>query len=134
MKRAIVVLGMVAAAATAAQAQRTFAYEAGLFAQYTKFADTTHLKSNIGGGIRVGIFVLPKIELEYEASLIPTSSATESSINGWNNRIDAVLNWPLGQNTMLLVGAGFTGTGNDGAGTTQPDLPAHSGCSGTQPA
>jgi outer membrane protein OmpA-like peptidoglycan-associated protein len=114
MKRAIVVIGMVAAAATTAQAQRTFAYEAGLFAQYTTFADTTHLKSNIGGGVRVGIFVVPKIELEYEASVIPTSSATQSSLKAWNNRIDAVLNWPLAQNTMLLVGGGFTGTNYKG--------------------
>ena len=114
MKRAFVVLGMVAAAATTARAQRSFAYEAGLFAEYTKFADTTNLKSNIGGGVRAGIFVLPKIELEYEASLIPTSSATQSSLKAWNNRIDAVLNWPLAQNTMLLIGTGFTGTNYKG--------------------
>lgn len=114
MKRTIAVLAMLAAAGATAQAQRTFAYEAGLFAQYTKFADTTHLKSNVGGGIRVGIFVLPKLELEYEASVIPTSSATQSSLNAWNNRIDAVLNWPLAHNTMLLVGTGFTGTNYKG--------------------
>ena len=32
--------------------QRTFAYEAGLFASYTKFADTTHIKA--GGGSCTG--------------------------------------------------------------------------------
>jgi hypothetical protein len=110
MKRILAGIGLIAAAATTAQAQRTFAYEAGVFAQYTKFADTTRLKSNVGGGARFGIFVLPKIELEYEASVIPTTTRTQSGVKAWNNRIDAILNWPLSRNTILLVGGGFTGT------------------------
>ena len=78
MKRTLVVLGLVAAITTPAFAQRSWAYEAGLFAQYTKYADTTHLTSGFGAGARFGIFILPRIALEYEASVIPTSTRTQS--------------------------------------------------------
>jgi len=114
MRRTIVAIGMLAAAASAAHAQRKFAYEAGVFAEYTKFADTTHLKNGGGGGARFGIFVLPRLELEYEASVIPTSTPSQGDLKAWTNRIDAIVNWPLGHNTVLLLGGGFTGTNYKG--------------------
>ncbi len=114
MRRTLVAIAMIAVAARSAHAQWPFAYEAGLFAEYTKFADTTHIKSGGGFGARAGIFVVPHLELEYEASVIPTSTRTQSGVSAWNNRIDAVLNWPLARNTMLLIGGGFTGTNYKG--------------------
>jgi outer membrane protein OmpA-like peptidoglycan-associated protein len=114
MKRTLVVFGLVAAIATPAFAQRSFAYEAGLFAQYTKYADTTRLTSGIGGGARFGIFFLPRLALEYEASVIPTSTRTQSNVKGWSNRIDLVYNLPIGERTALLLGGGFTGTNYKG--------------------
>ena len=111
MKRTVVAaVGAIALAAGTAQAQQLIAYEAGLFAQFTNFADTTHIKSNFGGGARFGIFLLPRVALEYDASVIPTHTLTQSDIKAWNNRIDAVINWPLTRRTILLTGAGFTGT------------------------
>jgi outer membrane protein OmpA-like peptidoglycan-associated protein len=113
MRRAIVaigVIGLVAATAGSAHAQRTFAYEAGVFAQYTKFADTTHLKSGGGVGALFGFFVLPHLALEYEAQVTPTSSPTQSKLQAWDNRVDAVLNLPIGEKTLLLVGGGWTGS------------------------
>ncbi len=110
MKRTLVVLGLVAAIATPAFAQRSFAYEAGLFAQYSKLADTTRMGSGIGGGARFGIFFLPRLAIEYEASVIPSSTRTQSNVKDWNNRIDLVYNLPIGERMRLLMGAGFTGT------------------------
>jgi outer membrane protein OmpA-like peptidoglycan-associated protein len=105
-------MGMIASAATSAYAQgeRAWAYEAGIFAEYTKFDDTTHLKNNVGGGARFGIFIFPRIEVLYEAQLTPTSSPTNSSLKAWDNRVDAVINIPFGGNKYLLLGGGFTGT------------------------
>ena len=116
MRRTLVVIGMVASAATSAYAQgeRSWAYEAGVFAEYTKFDDTTHLKSNVGGGARFGIFIFPRIEVLYEAQLTPTSSPTQSDLKAWDNRIDAVINIPFGGNKYLLLGGGFTGTNYKG--------------------
>jgi outer membrane protein OmpA-like peptidoglycan-associated protein len=114
MKRAAVVLGLVVAAAGPLLAQRSWAYEAGLFGQYTKFDDTTRMKSGVGAGARFGVFVVPRLALEYEASFIPTTTRTQSGITAWNNRIDAVLNLPIGERTVLLVGGGWTGTNYKG--------------------
>jgi len=114
MKRTLLALVVASAATASAQAPSKWTYEAGLFAQYTKYADTTHLKSNMGGGARVGIFVIPQLALEYEASVIPTSTRTQSSVSGWSNRIDLVYNWKVGDKTALLGGAGFTGTNYKG--------------------
>jgi outer membrane protein OmpA-like peptidoglycan-associated protein len=114
MRRFLVSAALLTFAASSLRAQQTIAFEAGLFAQFTNFADTTHVKSNIGGGARFGIFLLPRISLEYEASVIPTHTQTQSSINVWNNRIDAVYNAPLSRKTILLIGAGFTGTNYKG--------------------
>jgi outer membrane protein OmpA-like peptidoglycan-associated protein len=116
MRRTVIALGLVAVAAGPLLAQRTLAYEAGLFGEYTKYADTTHLKSGFGPGARAGIFVLPVLELEYEASFIPTDTRTQSNIEAWTNRVNAVFNLPLGHDhqTLLLVGGGFTGTNYKG--------------------
>src|ERR1017187_3254039 len=119
MRRALVVIGMVAATAGSAYAQRSFAYEAGVFAEYTKFADTTHLANGGGGGARFGVFVLPRISLEYEGQGTPTSSPAQSGLQAWNNRVDAIYNWPLSQKTHLLVGAGWTGSVYKGDKTGQ---------------
>jgi outer membrane protein OmpA-like peptidoglycan-associated protein len=114
MRRILVSAALLTFAATSLQAQQTIAYEAGLFAQFTNFADTTHLKANIGGGARFGIFLLPRVSLEYDGSVIPTHSATQSEINVWNNRVDVVLNLPITRKTIFLVGGGFTGTNYKG--------------------
>ncbi len=116
MKRALVVLGLMAAATSSLQAQRNWAYEAGLFGEYTKFADTTRLKSGFGPGARVGIFIFPAFEVEYEASFIPTSTPAESGLKAWSNRIEGVFNWPItsSHQTILLLGGGFTGTNYKG--------------------
>ena len=114
MKRAAVVLGLVIAASGPLAAQRSWAYEAGLFGEYTKFADTTRLKSGVGAGARFGVFVIPRLALEYEASFIPTTTRTQSGIMDWSNRIDAVFNVPIGERTVLLVGGGWTGTNYKG--------------------
>lgn len=114
MKRTLAVIALVVAAAGTARAQASWTYELGLFGQYTKYADTTHLKSGAGLGARVGIFVIPRLALEYEASMIPTSTRTQSGINAWSNRLDLVLNWPLGDRWIGLLGGGFTGTNYKG--------------------
>jgi outer membrane protein OmpA-like peptidoglycan-associated protein len=110
MRRILFALSGLLIAGTSLHAQRSWAYEAGVFAEYTKFDDTTHLKSNVGGGARFGIFIFPRIELLYEASITPTSSLTQSDLKAWDNRVDAVINIPFGGNKYLLLGGGFTGT------------------------
>ncbi len=114
MRRILFSLSLLLVASAPLRAQRSWAYEAGVFAEYTKFDDTTHLKSNIGGGARFGIFIFPRIEVLYEAQMTPTSSATQSDLKAWDNRIDAVINIPFGGNKYLLLGGGFTGTNYKG--------------------
>ncbi len=114
MRRYLVSAALLTFAASSLQAQQRIAVEAGIFGQFSNFADTTHIKSNFGGGARFGVFLLPRIALEYDASVIPTHTLTQSSINVWNNRVDLIYNWPLSRKTFLLIGGGFTGTNYKG--------------------
>jgi OOP family OmpA-OmpF porin len=97
-------------AAPAAHAQRSVATELGIFGQYSIFSDTTHLKNGLGAGIRLGMYPLRNIALEYEADRTTTSSTRVGNLVAWNNRVDLIFYFPMSQQLKLLVGGGWTGT------------------------
>jgi outer membrane protein OmpA-like peptidoglycan-associated protein len=110
MRRLTVSAALLLLAATSLRAQQSFAYEAGVFAEYTKFSDTTHLKDGVGAGLRFGIYPFKNFELEYEADWNGTSSTRVGKLTAFNNRIDGILYWPLNDKWRLLAGGGWTGT------------------------
>jgi outer membrane protein OmpA-like peptidoglycan-associated protein len=97
-------------AAGTLRAQQTFAYEAGIFAEWSKFSDTTHLKDGVGAGFRVGVYPFKNFELEYEADWNSTSSTRVGHLLAFNNRIDGIFYFPLNDKWRLLAGGGWTGT------------------------
>lgn len=101
----------VAGVAAPASAQRLGSVEAGVFGQWTKLADSLGFNNPVGGGGRVGLFVLPNIEAEAD---IAFASATGQRFNAVDvtyrpARFGAVWNLPVpSQQVRLLVGGGYT--------------------------
>ena len=110
MRRFLSVIFLVLIGATTLQAQGSWAYEAGVFGEYSKFADTTHLKDGVGGGARFGIYPFKNFEVEYEADWNGTSSSRFGKLTAFNNRIDGIFYVPLNDKWRFLVGGGWTGT------------------------
>ena len=110
MRRFLVSAAILSLSAVSLRAQQKFAYEVGVFAEYSKFADTTHLKDGIGGGARLGVYPFKNFEIEYEADWNNTSSSRVGNLLAFNNRIDGIFYWPLNDKWRLLAGGGFTGT------------------------
>jgi OOP family OmpA-OmpF porin len=110
MRRASFVTALVLLAAAPLAAQRNPVFEAGVFGQFTKYDNFTKLDNGAGIGGRVGVFPCPGLELEYGGDFTPTKSSRVGTLTGWNHRLDLVYNHPLGDNTDLLLGGGFTGS------------------------
>ena len=104
MRRFMVSTALFLLAASSLRAQQSFAYEAGVFAEYSKFSDTTHLKDGVGFGLRVGVYPFKNFELEYEADLNSTSSSRVGNLTALNNRIDGIFYFPLNDKWRLLAG------------------------------
>ena len=97
----------------AASAQRQRAIEIGGFGRYTMFPDTLDLEGVFAGGGRIGVFILPNISLEADASFgvsdrknEPIDSLRDVSHTLWQARL--LFNTPPRGRTSFLVGAGYT--------------------------
>ena len=66
LKASVVALFLIAVLGFAAFAQQpgVRTLELNTFGRYTDFAPSTNLQSGVGGGLRLGYFVLPRWELE----------------------------------------------------------------------
>lgn len=97
-------------AAPLLQAQRAPAFELGAFAQYSKFDAFTGLSNGVGFGARAGAYFLRNIALEYEGDFTSTKSDRVGNLTALNNRIDAVVYFPIAGRLHFLAGGGWTGT------------------------
>jgi outer membrane protein OmpA-like peptidoglycan-associated protein len=89
-------------------AQRVGAIEAGAFGRYTIFDPTLPLDQWFGYGGRLGIFALPRIELEGDISQTKTSA---KHVSGDFKYIPIharlIYNQPIGETGALLIGGGY---------------------------
>ena len=115
MKRAAVALGLMVAASGPLRAQRSWAYEAGLFGEYTKFADTTHLQEWVRTG-RPGRHLRDPANLPSSMRRRSSRPALGRSPGSRRGRTGSTpcWNWPLGDKTIAPLGGGFTGTNYNG--------------------
>ena len=107
-KRIALAAGLLLLAAPPVQAQRAVALEVGIFAQYSKFSDTTRLEDGFGGGMRFGMYPFHNFALEYEADVTGTKSARVGNLRAFNQRVDAIFYFPMDDHWKLLAGGGWT--------------------------
>ena len=102
---AVFSLALVAAPASA---QRLGTFEFGAFAQASYFDRTLGFEQGAGGGgVRLGFFVLPSLELEGEGAFVPTPGPNNVRVNYFPLRARATFNIRTGEHTALLLGAGY---------------------------
>ncbi len=89
-------------------AQQAGTVEIGGFGRYTVFDNALLLKSRIGGGGRVGLFVLRNLEVEGDASYTSTVVKTTTlKVSYVPLHARLVYNVPVGPTTAWLLGAGY---------------------------
>jgi outer membrane protein OmpA-like peptidoglycan-associated protein len=96
----------------AASAQRQRAIEIGGFGRYTMFPDTLGLENVLAGGGRIGVFVLPNISIEGDASFGVSDRINEQvdSLRDVSHTLYAtrlVFNTPQRGRTSFMIGAGY---------------------------
>lgn len=115
----LVVLSVAATlvAPVAVDAQSPGAIEVGGFGRFTKFADTLRLDPAVGGGGRVGLYVLKNLLAEVELSYADATVATPvprplgpgllTSVSHtlWASRL--TYNYPVSDRVRLLLGGGY---------------------------
>jgi outer membrane protein OmpA-like peptidoglycan-associated protein len=94
--------------AVPAIAQRPGAFELGVFGRYTRFDGVLDFDSRVGIGGRLGVFVLPNLAVEGDASYTATASADQDFVRAIPLHARLVYNVPLGEYSALLVGGGYT--------------------------
>jgi outer membrane protein OmpA-like peptidoglycan-associated protein len=98
----------VATLTTSAAAQGPGTLELGLFAQASYFDQSLRFEQAPGGpGARVGIFVLPNINLEAEGAFVPGEGPGGAHVYYIPLRVRVVLNIPSGEHGAFLLGAGY---------------------------
>jgi Outer membrane protein beta-barrel domain len=97
---------LVACSASAA-AQKPGTVELGGFGRYTKFDKATNFDDRPGVGARLGIFVLPNLEVEGDASYTATYTLNDDLVRNIPIHARLVYNLPVGAHGALLVGGGY---------------------------
>ena len=94
---------------TTAMAQPAKTLELGIFGDYTSFGDVVALNSGIGGGGRLGFFLLPGLELEAAASYSTTEDVfgLVGDVKFVPLRARLIYNTRLFGGASLLFGAGY---------------------------
>jgi outer membrane protein OmpA-like peptidoglycan-associated protein len=108
MKCLLLAGALLSVGAAPATAQKAGAFELGGFGRYSKYDGALHFDSRAGIGGRLGIFVLPNLAVEGDASYTATASADQEFVRAIPLHARLVYNLPLGQYTALLLGGGYT--------------------------
>ena len=90
-------------------AQRPGAVELGVLGRYTIYDSTLTLSDRFGGGGRLGVFVLPNLELAGTVVYTPTKTPAED-VSNTNIAARLVYNLPVAERLGLLLGAGYVHT------------------------
>jgi outer membrane protein OmpA-like peptidoglycan-associated protein len=89
-------------------AQKAGTIELGGFARYSQFDSHLNFDDRLGGGGRLGIFVLRNLAVEADASYTPTYSEDGSYIRAIPLHGRLVYNLPVGEHGAILFGGGYT--------------------------
>jgi len=99
---------LTVALTSSALAQGSGTIEFGLFGQASYFDKSLRFDQAKGGaGARLGFFLNRHLGLEGEGAFVPTNGPDRVSVYYIPLRARAMLNFPAGANTALLLGAGY---------------------------
>lgn len=99
---------LVSLASSPATAQQTGTFELGAFGQASYFDQSLRFDQGKGGlGVRLGFFVVPKVELEAEGAFVPVEGPEGQKVYYIPLRGRALLNFPVGEHGALLLGGGY---------------------------
>jgi outer membrane protein OmpA-like peptidoglycan-associated protein len=109
----LALVGTLAAGPVSAQSAGTI--ELGIFGRWTKFGELLKIdslnnlpkKDGLGGGARLGIFVLRNLEIEGDASYTRVDAARIGHVRYIPIHAGLTYNFPLGGKSAFLVGARF---------------------------
>ncbi len=90
-----------------AAAQKPGTVEFGVFGRYTRFDQALHFDKRPGIGARLGVFVLPNLSLEGDASYTATAAQGGEFIRYIPLHGRLIYNVPLGEHTAFLIGGGY---------------------------
>jgi outer membrane protein OmpA-like peptidoglycan-associated protein len=94
--------------ASSAAAQATGTLDFGLFGQASYFDNSLRMDQGRGGpGVRLGIFVVPNIDLEAEGAFVPTDASGGLLVHYIPLRGRVVLNIPTSEHGSFLLGGGY---------------------------
>lgn len=99
---------LLLSAATPGMAQKAGAFEIGAFGRYSWLDKDLNFSDKVGVGGRLGIFVLPNLAIEGDASYTATERADEAFVRYIPIHARLVYNIPSGEHSAFLIGAGYT--------------------------
>ncbi len=98
---------LVLGTAVSATAQQPGTVELGGFGRFTKYDKATHFDDRAGVGARLGVFVLPNLEIEGDASYTATYTTNNDLVKSVPIHARLVYNLPVGEHGALLFGGGY---------------------------
>ena len=107
-KTGLVLTTLLLALSASLAAQKPGVFEVGVFGRYTEFDGVLNFDSRVGIGGRLGVFVLPNLAVEGDASYTATASADQDFVRAIPLHARLVYNVPLGAHSAVLVGGGYT--------------------------
>lgn len=102
--RSLLLASVLLGAASPAFAQKSGAVELGGFGRWTKFDTNLNFDNKIGVGGRLGIFLMPNLAVEGDASYTTTQSAGGADVHYIPVHAGLTLNVPVGGAALLLGG------------------------------
>ncbi len=108
MRRHLLAGALLLTSVVPVYAQKPGAFEIGGFGRYSKFDGALNFDSRVGVGGRLGVFVLPNLAVEGDASYTATASQEQEFIRAIPLHARLVYNLPLGEYSALLIGGGYT--------------------------
>lgn len=98
---------LLVASAAPALAQKPGTVELGAFGRFTKFDKAVNFDDRVGIGARLGVFVLPNLAIEGDASYTATYTVNEDFVRNIPIHARLVYNFPVGEHGALLLGGGY---------------------------
>jgi hypothetical protein len=110
LMRSVIIAALVALGTQAAGAQAQWTWDAGVFARWNQLDNSYQTNSGFGGGARVGVFVIPRLEVEIDASYTWNAGKSGSALGGLNYlpiAVRAEYFLPIGDRFAAMAGLGY---------------------------
>jgi hypothetical protein len=108
--RSVSIAALVVVAAQAAGAQAQWTFDAGAYARWNSLASSYETNTGFGGGVRLGVFVIPRLELEVDASSSSNAGKSGSALGDLTYTpiaVRAEYFYPVKDRFAVMLGLGY---------------------------